>query len=1480
MGRKKSEPKDSQFCSNLGGSTAGNSSSSSSTCDKSKEAAPKRDNSGIMSLSSSAERVLGTWSSSSSGRGQRESSSCDRAPDEERPSSDSRFVSDAVLRDLVFEDYSRASSWEMLLHHLLSSFMPLPAARRRYLSQVTAANVRASAAAAGDASPAQGFQSPVGSNNVSRHAFSLLPQDFACSCPSSSHKQQREPCTVSLRLFAPLVIETLLSCPLQNQQRLRLTYTCAAPLPDLCCTCSGRTSEDFKSGSTVSTEALRFAEEHGIPTSLFKPQQLHRSSSRNCTNSESRCGTCAACVMRWERLFPSRASFVQRDFGVPEFLLLETVRLPEAAAAKVAQAAAEGELYNADADAAAAAAIPVRIPKHAASTRLAAFGLASRAAQQQNDSTQPDHVQQQVLLGNLPLFCIHSPQHEACVGSHVFARHSRSSTWTTGEELAKGATGSAKGSTPVGGGEQQRAASLIASDDVVPLTIREYESQFLSSAFASDDRTKFLHMLLPHLGVKLGLPEQSQYRPQQDHALQILQHLFVAAQYTFFLPRPWQLEWGSSPESTSAAGTTGVQESAPEAWWLQQGQSSISSPTSSNSVTSSATNSDMDQWREVAREAGSPLLDEDKNAAATADVLLQLLLQQPCVFQDVHASCCSPLQSLKDFRSCSSSSRSPRVTAFDCRLRFTLEQPLMRAHEKLMECWSGSMKRKRGQQHADMLPQLAAASFLQDDLLRQHCGVTSRVHRLGLLLLACSSSASQSLCEGDSRCNRTIFQLPFLSLSPAILREADRCGARQRVEARRQQHERRAASRRSRSGNFTPSSISRSSSLSSVESNLSETTLEALEAKVQHLFRPMTRQQQLLIHEQQVKRLLLIGRSWRACTCCSSSCGCCGVDLAFGLLWGASSCSSFFTELALLAGEQQRLQQLQEVWQLLLVRLRAVWDRGLLLPRVVSGLTSGTAAAACSAHFGGRGRLHPVSALAAARGASCCPDGPSALPDFCCSFLQQLMQHLNCALQQQRLQWLQQQLPQEQQQQPFESLRFVLLPHKSLSDLREPMLPILPPITEQTLSIHEALLRERRSSGSGSHEAFGRYCESLLLSANSNKCTAREGVAWWEHCFAGLPRGVEQLLQHRRHLLRQQEAARAAAAAAFSSASHPLGGIHQAASSAVAAALAAAQAESGAVETEGSETSSAVDPHLSFFNCVVEGEVALHGLESLSTPDVLGQLLRILVASLVEQCRLACACLFDPSGSTGIRRCLYTPGVAAECLTQKSSTIRRHLASGKCRGRLFPCHLPALQASADDLQRHAIAHVAAAAPAGTGEDALVWVPSLNLLAACMRCEFMFSAAAALCRVFGSKPAALLMVNRTLHQLYQQLLQHERIAAAAISSGKSGCHGECQADNVPEAECDLLLPLLSCSEKLALQQMLQRYSGDTGISLALRESGASPWDARLPWPPFAQEYAYLLLSHAEASKRGQRWRFYCREQHGDRALAIVRERSFQ
>lgn len=295
----------------------------------------------------------------------------------------------------------------------------------------------------------------------------------------------------------------------------------------------------------------------------------------------------------------------------------------------------------------------------------------------------------------------------------------------------------------------------------------------------------------------------------------------------------------------------------------------------------------------------------------------------------------------------------------------------------------------------------------------------------------------------------------------------------------------------------------------------------------------------------------------------------------------------------------------------------------------------------------------------------------------------------------------------------------------------------------------------------------------------------------------------------------------------------------------------------------------------------VEGEVALNGLESLTTPDVLSQLLRVLVSSLAEQCRLACACVFVPRATGGSKRCRYIPGVAAECLGRSSQHCS--LTPGKCRGRLFPCHIPALQAAADDLQRHAVAHATTASAAAyrNADAALAWVPPLELLAACMRCEYIFSAAAALCRVFGSEPPALAIVNRTLHQLLRQLQQQvEAAAAAGNNEGQGGREGG-KGSKLPEAECDILVPLLSCSEKQALQRMLVRFTGSSETSEGAAATAAAPWDVSLPWPPFAQEYVFLLLSHAGGAQQQprQHWRFYFREQHGDRAFAVATERPF-
>lgn len=144
--------------------------------------------------------------------------------------------------------------------------------------------------------------------------------------------------------------------------------------------------------------------------------------------------------------------------------------------------------------------------------------------------------------------------------------------------------------------------------------------------------------------------------------------------------------------------------------------------------------------------------------------------------------------------------------------------------------------------------------------------------------------------------------------------------------------------------------------------------------------------------------------------------------------------------------------------------------------------------------------------------------------------------------------------------------------------------------------MHEALLKERRSSGSCRQDSFVRRCNSLLLYANSEQFTPEIGGAWWQHCFAGLPRDVEQLLQNRRQLLRQREAAQSAAVAAFFGETNPLEAVSKAASAATAAA-----ASVEAPETQFPKDEAEIDPKADLpqlFNCLVRRLTS-----QLATPD-------------------------------------------------------------------------------------------------------------------------------------------------------------------------------------------------------------------------------------------------------------------------------------
>lgn len=521
---------------------------------------------------------------------------------------------------------------------------------------------------------------------------------------------------------------------------------------------------------------------------------------------------------------------------------------------------------------------------------------------------------------------------------------------------------------------------------------------------------------------------------ERHHILSLLQRLAVAAQYTYYLPSPWHHTWPADYEDTH---TTAALQLVPEDWWLEQSQSTCGKGNDGSSDCAGINRSIISGWHEVAAGAAAPLAGLDSSVALSADTLLQLLLLQVCPLQDLHVIWCSPFRPLRDFW-CSSHRRTrPLAAAFDCRLRLTLHQSVFGAYENFLE---------RHNQKVTAEQRLYSLCFLQSDEWRQCCGITSRIHQLSVLLIACSNNNSNS---------KAINQDPFVSLSPDIIQDIERSRSRHRQRFSMRSVGDKAASKRSRrNAGPNDSSVCSGSNDTSDDSTTQETRAAAIEAKVQQLFRPMTRQQQLLIHEQQAKRLLLTGSNkCLQCSCCSSACSCCGLDLAFGLLWGSSSGSSFFAELALFAGEQQRLDLLQEFWRKVVMQLRWMWDRGLLLPRVVSGITAAVATACAASPADIVNESQPRSALAAGGGISCCPDGPAALPDFCCCSLQQLTQQLNCAVQQQRLQWLLQDKPEEQQQQPFESLRFVLPPPPGLADLHEPIIPILPPITEASFSV-------------------------------------------------------------------------------------------------------------------------------------------------------------------------------------------------------------------------------------------------------------------------------------------------------------------------------------------------------------------------------------------------------------------------------------------
>ncbi|PHJ21969.1 hypothetical protein CSUI_004178 [Cystoisospora suis] len=202
----------------------------------------------------------------------------------------------------------------------------------------------------------------------------------------------------------------------------------------------------------------------------------------------------------------------------------------------------------------------------------------------------------------------------------------------------------------------------------------------------------------------------------------------------------------------------------------------------------------------------------------------------------------------------------------------------------------------------------------------------------------------------------------------------------------------------------------------------------------------------------------------------------------------------------------------------------------------------------------------------------------------------------------------------------------------------------------------------------------------------------------------------------------------------------------------------------------------------SFFDAVVEGEMALHYLESISAVDLLEQLLCCFLTATVEEWTTACACsLFDADfnpesklepcylEASRLLRCRYI------CPVQQTACIRRDGACGSL-GRdadsqqrsgpswspcpfssYLPCAVPALLEAVVDLQQQAVLHLALAANLssepqsgggstgpqtfsfpGTGPsiaDSTAFVPSAGLFHAFLRCEVTASRAASLLQKF-------------------------------------------------------------------------------------------------------------------------------------------------
>lgn len=201
-----------------------------------------------------------------------------------------------ALRGIEFEDYSRCSGWEQLQFELSKALSRLD----------------------GDLRELRGLSLFQRSARRPRHwgGGFVLEAPEGCSC--AERKGEEEETAERLSRVCSLAVETH-SAIVGGEDcsswgtffpRLRLSLVRRPSLPDVCF-CGG---EKGDSEERLPDFVASFFERHGVPKPWL--QTLAAAKREEVPSAfDRRCRTCANCVLRWEGLFPSRASFLQRQFG-------------------------------------------------------------------------------------------------------------------------------------------------------------------------------------------------------------------------------------------------------------------------------------------------------------------------------------------------------------------------------------------------------------------------------------------------------------------------------------------------------------------------------------------------------------------------------------------------------------------------------------------------------------------------------------------------------------------------------------------------------------------------------------------------------------------------------------------------------------------------------------------------------------------------------------------------------------------------------------------------------------------------------------------------------------------------------------------------------------------------------------------------------------------------------------------------------------